>query len=191
MESPTTTDVSAQFSSWLQKLGKREARKDRIVGSNLFGEIVAALFISTLLWFFIAHKLEETGFYTDDFGALEMSLMYSSGAFAVLLAVLRILVRRRNILRPLDVASFLLFSIAHAVLLISFPFNFDHVTAVLPGALEWTVGWISEPIGKLLLALGLVGGLIGAVFTLLIYLGARKELSEAPLQQESVPPTID
>jgi hypothetical protein len=148
------------------------------------------VFISALLWFFVAHKLQDTGFYTDEFGPLEMTMLFSAGGFAVLLSVLRLTVRRRNMLRPLDVASFLLFALAHAVLLVRFPFDFEHVTDVLPSFLQWTVGWIDNAIGAVLLALGIVGGIIGAIVTLMTYIGVREELRSSHERQEG-PPAVD
>ena len=163
--------------AWLSKSAKQEARKDRLRGPNLVGEAVAAVFLSFMLWFFVAHKLEETGFYTEAFGSLEMFMLYSAGAFAIFVVAVRLILRRRNMVRPLDVVSLLLLSSAHAVLLASFPFDFQYVSDVLPSALQWTVGWMDDTIGKIILALGLIGGLIGAVFTTAIYFGVKTELA--------------
>lgn len=174
-----TPAVRDAASGWLSRAAKEEARKDRLHGPNLIGEIVAAVFLSVLLWFFVAHKLHETGFYTDDFGTLEMFMLYSAGVFAVFVVVVRLILRRRNIVRPLDVASLLMLSAAHAVLLSSFPFDFEHVEDVLPDALQWTVSWMSDSIGTILLALGLIGGLIGAAFTSVMYIGVKRELASS------------
>jgi hypothetical protein len=175
---------------WISKAGRTEAKKDRIEGPTIFGEIVALVFISSLLWFFAAHKLEDTGFYTDEFGTLEMAMLFSAGGFAVALAVLRIIIRRRNMLRPLDIASFALFAIAHAVLLARFPFDFEYVADTLPSFLQWTVGWMNDTIGAIILALGIVGGIVGAFVTLLTYLGVREELRSSTEEQVQ-PPTAD
>ncbi|MDH3365201.1 MAG: hypothetical protein OEM29_04265 [Thermoplasmata archaeon] len=190
MENVPSSDSVPALLRWMEKWGKAEARKDKIVGANIIGEAVAAVFLSALLWFFVAHKLEETGFYTDEFGILEMTLMYSAGFLAVALAVLRVIIRRRNMLRPLDMASFVLFAIAHAVLLVRFPFDFGHVADVLPSSLQWTVEWMTDTIGALILALGIVGGIVGALVTLLIYLGVREGLRSSA-EQQTQPPMSD
>ncbi|HUV60752.1 MAG TPA: hypothetical protein VMW71_01105 [Thermoplasmata archaeon] len=175
---------------WISVVGSKEAKKDRLEGPNIIGEIAGLVFISSLLWFFVAHKLEDTGFYTDEFGTLEMTMLFSAGGFAVLLAALRIMIRRRNLLRPLDVASFLLFAIAHAVLLARFPFDFEYVADALPSFLQWTVGWMNDTVGAIILALGIVGGIVGAIVTLLTYLGVREELRSSA-EQQSQPPIVD
>jgi hypothetical protein len=174
----------------MNKAGRAEVKKDRIEGPNIIGEVVALVFTSSLLWFFVAHKLEDTGFYTDEFGMLEMALLFSAGGFAVALAALRIIIRRRNVLRPLDVAHFALFVIAHAVLLARFPFDFGYVADALPSFLQWTVDWMNDTIGAIILALGIVGGIAGAFVTLLTYLGVREELLSSTEEQVQ-PPTAD
>ncbi len=185
MAEDVTPAVSSAPSGWLSKAAKEEARKDHLQGPNLLGEIIAAVFLSVLLWFFVAHKLQDTGFYTDDFGTLEMFMLYSAGVFAVFVVAVRLILRRRNIVRPLDVVSLLMLSAAHAVLLASFPFDFEHVEDVLPDALQWTVGWMSDSIGTILLILGLIGGFIGAAFTSAIYIGVKRELASSEQRESS------
>lgn len=179
MEEEAETKMETPPLGWIDRIGKEEARKDRLLRQDLIGGFVGAIVLSLLLWFFVAHKLEDTGFYTDEFGALEMFMMYFAGAFAVAMAVLKLIVRRRNILRPLDVASLLMLSVAHAVLLVSFPFDFEHVDAALPGFLQWTVGWMSDWVGAAILLLGLIGALIGAAFTSVVYVGVRREMANS------------
>ena len=183
-----TSDTRISF-GFLGRIGKEEAKKDRLTGHTLIGEFVAIFVLSFLIWFFVAHKLEDTGFYTDEFGALEMFMVYFGGAFALTPVVLRIIVRRRNMVRPVDVASLLFLSVAHAVLLVSFPFDFEHVDAVLPSFLQWMVSWMSDSIGAAVLALGLFGGLIGAAFTFIIYVAVKRELSMTAQEDESQAPT--
>lgn len=180
MAEETEPEAPPTSYGWRDKIAREEARKDRLKGPALIGEFVAVLAVSALLWFFVAHKLQDTGFFTDEFGAVEMFFMYAAGAFALVPVILRLILRRRNILRPLDAVNLLFLSAAHAVLLASFPFDFEHVTAVLPGFLTWTVGWISDSVGTAILWLGLIGGLLGATFTMVVYIGVRRQLSLAP-----------
>jgi hypothetical protein len=164
--------------AWFREMIDREVKADRIVGGALFGEIVALIVISSLLAFFVVHEVRDTGFYTDEFGALEKFLLFGAGAFAVFLIALRIVVRRKNIIRPLDFASLAMFVVAHLVLLSVFPFDFAYVGDALPRYLSWTVGWISDDIGAIILGFGAVGGTIGAIFTAVTYVSVRKRLKE-------------
>ena len=176
---------------WIDKIVRETAKKDTIKGSDLVGEFFGLAVMCIALWFFVAHKLNETGFYTDDFGTAEMFALYSAGAFGVSVAVLRIVVRRHNVVRPFEAASMVYLAAAHAVLLASFPFEFEHVSAVLPGSLEWIVGWMSNTFGKIILALGIPGGLLGAVLVTSLYFGVRRELQKPPPDQSSEPSSSD
>ena len=164
--------------AWFREMIDRETKNDKIVGGALFGEIAALVAISAILAFFVTHELRDTGFYTDDFGSLERFLLFGAGGFAVSLIALRIVVRRKNLIRPLDFASMVLFVVAHVVLLAVFPFDFAYVGDALPGYLSWTVSWISDDLGAILLALGAVGGTIGAAFIGVIYVHVKKRLEE-------------
>ena len=170
---------------WYRDMIEREAKADRITGGALVGEIVAFFVLSSVLAFFAVHELRDTGFYTEEFGALEMFLLFGAGLFGVALVVLRIIVRRKNIVRPLDLASLLLFVVAQAVLLAVFPFDFSYVGDALPSYLSWSVDWMSDTIGKILLAFGVFGGTLGAVFTYAIYQGVRKRLKETEHETRS------
>jgi len=164
--------------AWFREMIDRETKNDKIVGSALFGEIAALIAISAILAFFVTHELRDTGFYTDEFGLLERFLLFGAGGFAVSLIALRIVVRRKNLIRPLDFASMMLFVVAHAILLAVFPFDFAYVGDALPGYLSWTVGWISDDLGAILLALGTICGTIGAAFIGVIYVHVKKRLEE-------------
>ncbi len=166
--------------AWFREMIDRETKNDKIVRGALFGPIAALVAISAILAFFVAHELRDTGFYTDEFGALEKFLLFGAGGFAVSRIALRIVVRRKNVIRPLDFASMMMFVVAHAVLLAVFPFDFAYVGDALPGYLSWTVGWISDDLGAVLLALGAVGGTIGAAFIGVIYVHVKKRLEEKP-----------
>ena len=182
-EQPKKTD-------WYRNMIDKEVKADRITGGTLVGEIIAFFDLSSVLAFFVVHELRDTGFYTDAFGALEMFLLFGAGGFGVALVVLRIIVRRKNVIRPLDVASLLFFVIAHAVLLSVFPFDFSYVGDVLPSYLSWCVDWMSDTIGRILLALGVFGGCVGAVFTFATYVGVKKRLKEIEAEARSEPQSV-
>lgn len=175
--------VAKMKGAWFREMIDRETKNDKIVGGALFGEIAALAVISAILAFFVAHELRDTGFYTYEFGALEKFLLFGAGGFAVSLIALRVVVRRKNVIRPLDFASMIMFVVAHAVLLAVFPFDFAYVGDALPGYLSWTVSWISDDFGAILLALGAVGGTVGAAFIGVIYVHVKNRLEEEPATQ--------
>lgn len=175
-QAQTETEKAAVKANWFDEMIEREVKNDRIAGGSLVGEVVAFIFVSALLWFFIAHELNDTGFYTDEFGTLEKVLLFGAGGFAVSLIALRIAVRRKNIIRPLDTASLLLFAVAHADLLAVFPFDFAYVGDAMPRFLAWSVDWMSGTVGAIVLGLGVFGGTVGAVFTLVTYVNVKRRL---------------
>ena len=181
MNGPETEIVKE--GAWFREMIDRETKNDKIVRGALFGEIAALVAISAILAFFVTHELRDTGFYTDEFGPLEKFLLFGAGGFAVSLIALRIVVRRKNMIRPLDFASMIMFVIAHVVLFVVFPFDFAYVGDALPGYLSWTVGWISDDSGAILLALGAVCGTIGAAFIGVIFVHVKKRLEEEPATQ--------
>jgi hypothetical protein len=173
-----TVITTKKEGAWFREMIDKEVKNDRIEGGALYGEIAALILMSALLAFFVTHELRDTGFYTDEFGALEKSLLFGAGGFAVFLIALRVVVRRKNVIRPLDFASMILFVVAHIVLLSVFPFDFAYVGDALPGYLAWAVDWISDDMGAILLALGVIGGTVGSVFIAVIFVHVKKRLDE-------------
>lgn len=178
-EKPVEPDTKiCKDGAWFREMIDREVRNDRIRGGALFGEIAAFVAISALLAFFVVHELRDTGFYTDEFGPLEKFLLFGAGGFAVSIIALRVIVRRKNVIRPLDFASMMMFVVAHVALFVVFPFDFSYVGDALPGYLSWTVSWISDDLGAALLALGAVGGTVGAGFIGVTYVHVKRRLEE-------------
>jgi hypothetical protein len=176
---PAKREVRSGFRDMID----REVKSDRIRGGAIVGEIVGFVAMSICLSFFVVHYTRDTGFFTDEFGSLEMALLFGSGGFAISLTALRIVIRRKNVIRPLDISNMGMFVIAQSVLLSVFPFDFAHIGDALPRYLSWTVDWISDDLGAIILAIGIVGGILGAIVVGFIYVNVRKQLqAEQALQ---------
>jgi hypothetical protein len=127
-----------------------------------------------LLGFFAYHQLTRTGFFTAQFGALEMVCLYGPILVALAAPIDRVLTGWRNPARPFDVATYLCLAVGSLWLLIVFPFNFAHLTDVLPGAIRFVLAWITNDVGKLALLLQVILGPISALLTTWKYVSIRR-----------------
>jgi len=126
---------------WFGSLADREASKDRLrrvgVSARESGLSSSSIVIIILvIAFFLFHQMDDTGFFTDAFGPLEMALFHSVPVLGLATSTLRLIFARKNLLRPLDIAGLVLFMIAALYLLDLFPFDFSHLADPLPGLLK-------------------------------------------------------
>ncbi|MBM3128906.1 MAG: hypothetical protein FJ009_09830 [Chloroflexi bacterium] len=132
---------------------------------------IAAMIV--LLGFFAAHQLSHTGFFTDRFGSLEMLALYAPILISFAAPMVRAVTGRQNPARPFDAATNLSLAIGSLWLAIVFPFDFAHLTAVLPDAIRFIFGWITDDIGRFVLIAQVILGVIFAPLTMLTYFGRR------------------
>jgi len=80
----------------------------------------------------------------------------------------------KNPARPFEVATNLCLALGSLWLAILFPFNFAHLAAVLPEAIRFVLAWITNDIGRLVLILQVLIGVIIAPVTLLTFWSIRR-----------------
>ena len=67
---------------------------------------LAGIFVTILIvFFFIAHRVRNTVFFTTGFGPFEMGLIYSSNPFGIVTATARTTPGKRNEIRPLEISG--------------------------------------------------------------------------------------
>lgn len=138
-------------------------RKDDIILS-----IVISMVGTLLVLFYIAHQTGSTGFFTAEFGPLEMFLLYGSLFYWILTCVF-LLLGLKHPSRALDTYGGLIFvTITFAWLLIVFPFEFAHVADVLPDSLRFLLQWISNNIARVLMVFGFLLHLFFSIYALKI-----------------------
>ena len=142
------------------------------------GEVVGVIVISLFAWLWVAHQTSSTGFFTSGFGQAEAFLFYLALLFGLVPPVGRILVGRKNAVRPLTVLTMVLFIVADLWLLWVFPFDFSHLADVLPDSLRFLLQWITDDIARVLMSIAIVGASIGAASIAVLYVPVRRELSK-------------
>jgi hypothetical protein len=168
--------------NWFARHAEAEAKKDTIPYSERVGNVVAVVAIILVILYFVAHQMWSTGFFTSKFGTLEMFLFYVSLMFGIVTSAVRALLGRKNLARLFDVFGAVLFTVALAWLFVVFPFDFAYFADVLPSFLRFLLQWISNDIARVLMVLGLIVAPVMAIYTAILYVFVRKELSKPALK---------
>ena len=166
---------------WLVRHAEAEAKKDIIPYSERAGNIVGIVAILLITLYFVAHQMWSTGFFTSRFGTVEMFLFYISLMFGMVTSAIRGLFGRKNLGRLFDIFGFVLFAVALAWLFVAFPFDFAYFADVLPNFLRFLLQWISNDIARVLMLLGIIVTPVMAVYTAVLYVFVRRELSKLAL----------
>lgn len=72
-----------------------------------------------------------------------------------------------------------LWGVAGVWLFVVFPFDFSRLADVLPDFLRFLLLWISNDVARVLLAIAIIASLIMLVYTALLYVFVRRELSKS------------
>jgi hypothetical protein len=123
-----------------------------------------------LLAFFVYHQHINSGFFTEAFGVLPMLALYVPIVISLAPPLQRLFQGRRNPARPLEAITDLSLAIGSACLLAYFPFDFSHLADPFPPEMRFAFAWITNDIGRVILILQLVIGLISALSTMYSYL---------------------
>jgi hypothetical protein len=164
--------------NWFARRAEAEAKKDIIPFSERVGNIVGLVIGFLIVLFFVAHQMWSTGFFTLKFDTLEAVLFYGSLVYGIVSTALKGLFGRKNLARLFDVFGAILTIIAIAWLFVVFPFDFAYFANVLPDFLRFLVQWISNDIARVLMVLGIIVALVMAIYTAILYVFVRKELSK-------------
>ena len=162
---------------WFTRHAESEAKKDGIKLSERVGEVIGIFCILVVLIFFITHQTSSTGFFTSTFGSVEQFLFYGSLSFGIITSVGKIIIGRKNTIRPLDAFGALFSCVALVQLLRVFPFNFVHLADILPEILRLITLWITNDVVKIFMILGIIGCLVSALYTIALYLSIRRARS--------------
>lgn len=164
--------------NWFDKRAKAEAMKDHMPLSERIGNIVGIIVGILVVLYFSAHQMWSTGFFTSSFGTFEMLLFYAVLIVGIISSALKALFARKNMIRPFDIIEAILAIVALSLFIIVFPFEFTYFADVLPDFLRFLLQWISDDIARVLMVLGIVVALIMSIYTAIIYLLVRRQLSK-------------
>lgn len=158
---------------WTEGIARKEAAKDLLGMGERIGEMVAIILGLLFLLFFVANQIQETGFFTSDFGATEMVLFYGVLILGMVPPFLRMFLGRRNIVRPVEIICNLFFIVATTYLLWVFPFDFDHLADLLPTNLQFILDWITNDIAVWFMSIITVIVVIVTVWTAFLYIAVN------------------
>ena len=158
---------------WTEGIARKEAAKDLMGTGERIGEVVAIILGLLVLLFFIANQIQETGFFTSDFGTTEMALFYGVLILGMAPPFLRMLLGRRNKVRPVEVVCNLFLVVATTYLLWVFPFDFDHLADLLPTYLQFILDWITDDIAMWFMSIIIVIVIIVTVWTAFLYIAVN------------------
>ncbi len=166
-----------QYMGWFERSARTAVFKDEMKLSERLGELAGITVTFLFALFFVAHQLWGTGFFTENFGSFETALFYAAIAFGIVTGASRAVLGRRNEIRPLDIAGYVLGAVSCFWFFTVFPFDFTHFGDVIPFSLGFLISWIPALLVKVFLVIGCVGATAGAVYVSLLYLRVRMLLA--------------
>jgi drug/metabolite transporter superfamily protein YnfA len=167
--------------NWFARRAEAEAKKDIIPYSERVGNIAGVVVGFLVVLYFVTHQTSSTGFFTSKFDTLEMLLFYGSLMYGIVSTALKGVVGRKNLVRFFDVFGGIFIAVAIIWLFVVFPFDFAYLADVLPSFLRFLVQWISNDIARVLMVLGIIVALVMAIYTAILYVFVRRELSKPTL----------
>jgi hypothetical protein len=127
--------------------------------------MVSLIILALIIGYFWRLWTIDAGFFTSAFGPPERFWFFAPIILSLAAPTVRILVGRRNPARPFEIVANVLMALGAIWLLRVFPFDFSHLGDALPGNLPALLNWVPNWLGKVGLALQLVGGVIAAIVT--------------------------
>jgi len=139
--------------------------------------LIIVMFFPLILFFFVAHQIFSTGFFTAGFGIMEMVFLYGTPIYWIFTCAV-LLLELKDLSRDVDSFGGLIFAaVACAWLSIVFPFDFTYFANVLPENLKFLVLWISGGLVRVVLVLGAIAHAALAIVSGIQRVMVRKELA--------------
>jgi hypothetical protein len=132
-----------------------------MLGAARVSEVVATTFFTALVFgFYIAHYVMSTGFFTSSFTPLLAAIFYTSVLWTIVNVSFKAVTPRKDIVALAELVGSMLFAVTAAWFFVAFPLNFAHVADVVPGSLQFMFTWLSNSIGRIIVALIFVASII-------------------------------
>ncbi|MBA7636130.1 hypothetical protein ES703_43745 [subsurface metagenome] len=168
----------SKFKEWLSERVEEELEDyDKLSVDDRVISVVVIMFFPLIVFYFVAHQMFSTGFFTATFGTLEMVLLYGTPIYWIFTCAV-LLLELKDLSRDIDSFGGLMFAaVGFAWLFVVFPFDFAYFADVLPDTLRFLVQWISNDIARIVLVLGFIVHLFLAIFSGVQRVMVRKELA--------------
>ena len=132
-----------------------------MLGAAKVSEVVVTTFFTALVFgFYVAHYVMSTGFFTSSFTPLLAGVFYTSVLWTIVNVSFKAVTPRKDIVALVEFVGSLLFAVSAAWFFVAFPLNFAHVADVVPGSLQFLFTWLTNDIGRILVALVFVASII-------------------------------
>jgi type IV secretory pathway VirB2 component (pilin) len=176
-------------SKWFTAQVEREASREVLSLGERIGEAMG-LVISVIFIAFVAiHQTRPTGFFIGDSVGTDAAIIYIVVAIGMVPAALRLVLGRRNMVRPLEAFGMAAFGAAAVYFLITFPFDMSRFAQPLPRSLEFLIDWIPESLAKAMLVIGLIACAFFAPFTYRMHVSVKRYLAEEERPEPSSDPS--
>ncbi len=116
-----------------------------------------------LLGFFLYSQVTQTGFFTAAFKLPQMLALYAPIVLSIVPPIQRFIQGRRDSGLAMEAVSDFSLAIGSLVLVITFPFDFSHLTDPLPANAQFLFSWINNTIGKVILIAQVVIGTLSGI----------------------------
>ena len=163
-------------SGWFEKHVRKEAEKDVLALSDRIGQLVGIALGLLVAWYFLDLYNSGSDFFTSDFDGADAIIFFGIAFLGVAPGLMKVVLGRKNVTRPLDIMLSVVSLIALAWFLYTFPFDFTYLSEGLPGSLQFLLDWLGDEEAKLLMALGIVIILIVIPYTIALFFGVRSVL---------------
>jgi hypothetical protein len=163
---------------WLHSKARQEATKDRLKTVDVMGDGIAMAAIAIVIAYFVNSQMSNSGFFTDRFGDLEAFIFYAVAIVGFFPPALRLVLRKRNAVRPVDIVNSIFVIVAIIYLVNAFPFDFEYLASGLPSFVQSAVSWLTNDLAKMLMAFGVAVAALVTAWNLLIYLAVHQVLEE-------------
>lgn len=161
---------------WFVGWAGRRAMKDRMRISERIGEVFVVVISLIVFLFLYENQIHGVAFFMSSFGTLAEFFFYGPLFVEVVLSLARAMYGHRNAIRPFDCLGGFFLAAASFWLLSAFPFDFAQFGMMFPPSIQFIFGWLTDDIGRILLALGGVLSLLNAFYTAVLYSGVRGQL---------------
>jgi hypothetical protein len=163
-------------SGWFEKHVRKEAEKDFLALPDRIGQLVGVVLGLLVAWYFLDLYNSGSDFYTSDFDGVDAIIFFGIAFLGVVPGVIKVMMGRKNVARPLDITLSVMVLMAMAWFLYTFPFDFSYLSEGLPESLQFLLDWMGDEEAKLLMGLGIAINLIVIPYTIALFLGVRRIL---------------
>jgi len=132
-----------------------------MVGYAKLAEVAAPIFFTILVFgFYVAHYVWSTGFFTSAFTPVLAFLFFASVLYVIVNTSAKAITPRKDVRAIVELVGAVLFVVVAAWIFAVFPLNFTHVADVIPKPFQFLLSWLTNDIGRILVALVLLAGVI-------------------------------